>query len=132
MADLVHSTIAAFDSSVTLVKTIKTFRSHSKRVLQLAQETESLSKVLAQLTDTVSSNSKLDLSALELPLERCSDACKQFEQEIEKCSKRSGEDRTSFRDWGRLRYIGDDIDGFMRLISGYKSTILIALFHAYL
>lgn len=32
--------------------------------------------------------------------------------------------RTSFRDWAKLRYMGDDIDGFRRLLAGYKLTII--------
>ncbi|KAH8751160.1 hypothetical protein BGZ57DRAFT_775119, partial [Hyaloscypha finlandica] len=35
--------------------------------------------------------------------------------------------RTSFRDWAKLRYMGDNIDGFRQLLAGYKSTIIIAL-----
>lgn len=35
--------------------------------------------------------------------------------------------RTNFRDWARLKYIGVDIDGFRRLLAGYKATINIAL-----
>jgi hypothetical protein len=69
----------------------------------------------------------VDLSALELPLLRCGNACKEFEQEIIKCSSRSGGSRTSFRDWAKLRYMGDNIDGFRQLLAGYKSTINIAL-----
>ncbi|XP_044717868.1 uncharacterized protein HRG_08510 [Hirsutella rhossiliensis] len=34
---------------------------------------------------------------------------------------------TTFRGWAKLKYMGDDIDGFRRLLSGYKSTITIAL-----
>jgi hypothetical protein len=86
-----------------------------------------LSGVLGPLTDIVNATTDIDLSALDLPLLRCGNACKEFEQEITKCSSRSGGSRTSFRDWAKLTYMGEDIDGFRRLLAGYKLTINIAL-----
>ncbi|XP_044715337.1 uncharacterized protein HRG_10916 [Hirsutella rhossiliensis] len=44
-----------------------------------------------------------------------------------KCVSQSGGTQTTFRGWAKLKYMGDDIDGFRRLLSGYKSTITIAL-----
>ena len=117
----------AFQSSVTLNKTIQRFKFHPKRVRDLMEELEALSGVLSSLTETVSATTDVDLSALDLPLRRCDNACKEFEQEIIKCSSRSGGSRSSFRDWAKLRYMGDDIDSFRQLLAGYKSTIVIAL-----
>jgi hypothetical protein len=117
----------AFQSSVTLYKTVQSFQFHPKRVRDLEEELEALSGVLGSLTETVSATTDVDLSALDLPLQRCGNACKEFEQEIMKYSSRSGGSRASFRDWAKLRYMGDDIDGFRQLLAGYKSTINIAL-----
>lgn len=117
----------AFQSSVTLYNTVQSFQSHPKRVRDLLEELEALSGVLSPLSETVSASTEVDLSALDLPLLRCGNACKEFEQEITKCSLRSAANRTSFRDWAKLRYMGDDIDGFRRLLAGYKLTICIAL-----
>lgn len=119
--------IFAFQSSVTLYNTIKDFQSHPKRVRDLLEELEALSGVLGPLLETVESTTEVDLSPLELPLLRCGNACKDFEQELRKCSSRSGGDRRSFRDWAKLKYMGDDIDGFRNLLAGYKATINIAL-----
>lgn len=66
------------------------------------QGLEELQGVLRPLTETVSADIGIDLSALEIPLQRCNNACKELEQEILKCSSRSGGDRTSFRDWAKL------------------------------
>ncbi len=93
----------------------------------LKEELEALITVLGSLTETVGATTDLDFSALNLPLLRCGNACKEFEQEIVKCSSRSGGSRTNFREWTKLRYMGDDIDGFRQLVAGYKSTIIIAL-----
>jgi Fungal N-terminal domain of STAND proteins len=117
----------AFQSSITLYKTVESFQIHPKRVRDLKDELEALSGVLGSLTETVSATTDVDLSALDLPLLRCGNSCKEFEQEIMKCSSRSGGGQTSFRDWAKLRYMGDDIDGFRQLLAGYKSTIIIAL-----
>jgi hypothetical protein len=118
----------AFQCSITLYKTVESFQFHPKRVRDLKDELEALSGVLRSLTETVvSATTDVDLSALDLPLLRCGNSCKEFEQEIMKCSSRSGGGRTSFRDWAKLRYMGDDIDGFRQLLAGYKSTIIIAL-----
>jgi hypothetical protein len=79
------------------------------------------------LSDTVSSTTDIDVSALGLPLLRCGKACGEFEEELRKYSSRSSSSRTSFRDWAKLRYMGDGIDDFRQLLAGYKSTISIAL-----
>ncbi|CAM1503502.1 Fc.00g010930.m01.CDS01 [Cosmosporella sp. VM-42] len=117
----------AFKSSIALYNTIQSFRFQPKRVRDLMGELEALHVVLQMLTETLSRATDTDLSALEIPLRRCSDACKEFEKELLKCCSRSGGDRTSFRDWAKLTYMGDGIDGVRQLLAGYKSTINIAL-----
>ncbi|CRG91261.1 hypothetical protein PISL3812_08309 [Talaromyces islandicus] len=117
----------AFQSSVTLCETIKSFTSHPKRVRDLLEEIQALIEVLGPLNDRINATTEAGLSALNLPLKRCGDACKDFEKQILKCVSRSGDNRTSFRDWARLRYMSDDIDGFRRLLAGYKLTINVAL-----
>ena len=117
----------ALHSSVALYETVNSFNSHQQRVRDLAEESGALSGVLGSLTETIRASTDLDLSALEIPLRRCGKACGEFEQEIKKCALRSGGSRASFRDWARLKYMGEDIDGFRRVLSGYKMTITIAL-----
>lgn len=117
----------AFQSSVSLYDTVKSFRSHPTRVRQLMEELEALSGVLGPLVDRVQATNDTELSALNLPLLRCGDACKHFQEEIMRCAGRSSDTRTSFRDWAKLKYMGDDVDGFRRVLAAYKSTITIAL-----
>ncbi|CAK7204213.1 hypothetical protein SEUCBS139899_006967 [Sporothrix eucalyptigena] len=99
----------AFQSTVTLYQTLKSIHYHPKHVRDLLDELDDLGKVLRSLADTVKSATDLDLSALELPLQRCGNACQEFEQEIVKC---------------------DDINGFRQQISSYKATINISLLDA--
>jgi Fungal N-terminal domain of STAND proteins len=117
----------AFQSSITLVKTLQSFQHHSERVRALKEELEALIAVLDPLIEKFGPTTDVGLSALGLPLRRCGIACKEFEQEIVKLLSRSGGSRMNFRDWAKLRYMGDDIDGFRQLVAGYRSTIVIAL-----
>lgn len=115
----------ALKSSVALSTTIRDYQHHPKRVRELIEELDALSDVLRLLTDTTATD--IDLSFLAIPLRQCDSACREFEAELKSCSSRSGSDRTSFRDWMKLRYMGDDIDEFRQMLGGYKSTISIAL-----
>ncbi|BAE65485.1 unnamed protein product [Aspergillus oryzae RIB40] len=119
----------AFKASLSLYETVNIFRSHTERVRDLIDELESLSGVLAPLQELLDTTTDENLSIFELPLRRCGNACSEFEQEIIKYLSRSA-NRTGFRDWAKLRYLGDDIDSFRRMLSGYKLTISDALTNA--
>lgn len=129
---LLTLTTFAFEGSISLYETIRSFQSHQQRVRDLVYELSALATVLSSLTETVHAISDIKFSALEVPLLRCGKACKDFEKELLKCSSRSTGTRTSFRDWTKLRYMGEDIDGFRRSLAGYKLTISIALTDAHL
>lgn len=117
----------AFQSSVGLYHTVQSYHGLPKRVRDLNEELQSLNEVLGGLNETLRSNHGSKLTALERPLLRCGNACQRFEEEIRKCSTRSSSGRKSFRDWAKMRYMGQDIDGFRQMMAGYKSTIIIAL-----
>lgn len=119
--------IFAHKSCLTLHTTIQSFKTHPKRVRDLLNELETLIGVLESLIDTVKSDRDVNLSILDLPLKRCGNACNEFLQELQKCCSRSGGDKQSFRDWAKLRYMGDDINDFKDSLAAYKSTITIAL-----
>jgi hypothetical protein len=119
--------IFAHKSCLTLHTTIQSIKNHPKRVRDLIGELEALSAVLESLTDTLKSDTNVNLSALDLPLRRCGSACDEFLQEVQKCCSRSGGDKMSLRDWAKLKYMGDDIDDFKDALAAYKSTINIAL-----
>jgi hypothetical protein len=127
---LLTLTIFAFNSSIALSDTIQSYKSHPQRVRDTISELDALGGVLHSLTETVRSGSEADFAQLRLPLWRCGTACGEFKQEIEKCSSRSGSDKTSFRDWAKLRYMDGNIDVFRQQLAGYKGTINIALTEA--
>ena len=130
ISGLAGLTALAFDTSVSLYELVKSYQCHPKTVRELMKVLEALRGALNPLAETIKTATDVDLSALQFPLERCIEACTEFEKEIRKCSLRSGGDRTSFRDWAKLQYMGGNIDGFRQLLDGYKTTIGIALTHA--
>ncbi len=123
---LVALTAFAFQSSKTLYQVVQSFKSSRKAIRELREELEALDGVLQSLHQAAG-DSDADLTGLELPVLRCGKACTDFEAMIVKCTAHSGGSRTSFRDWAKLTYMGDDIVGFKNMLAGYKSTISIAL-----
>jgi hypothetical protein len=119
-------TLFAFNSSTVLYKLVDSFHSNQRTVRELREELEALNDVLQSLQETVT-GTDADLSILKLPLLRCGKACKDFEAVIASCTAHSTGPRTSFRDWAKLKYLGDDIAGFKNMLAGYKSTVSIAL-----
>ena len=118
--------VFALQSSKTLYQVVASFQSSQRTVRELRDELETLDGVLQSLHATVAITNT-DLTALKLPLLRCGKACREFEAVIVQCTAHSGGKRTSFRDWAKLKYMGDDIVGFRNMIAAYKSTITIAL-----
>ncbi|EEU39907.1 uncharacterized protein NECHADRAFT_68825 [Fusarium vanettenii 77-13-4] len=120
----------ALKASVSLYDDVNTFRNHPKRVRDLLEELNALRGVLEMLMETAGAATDVNFSALHIPLQRCGEACKEFGQELAKCCARSNADRTSFRDWAKMKYMGNDIDDFRQQLASYKSTINIALIDA--
>jgi hypothetical protein len=112
--------------SQALYETVKGFNSHQRNVRNLREELEAIIQILKSLSDAVA-EPEADFAALKLPLLRCGNACKEFEAVINKCVENYGGSRTTFQDWARLKYMGDDIVGFKDMIAGYKLTMTIAL-----
>lgn len=118
----------ALQSSQVLYQTVESFRSQKREVRELKNELQTLIPVLESLKHVSSAGKPdADFDPLRRPLHQCGIACRDFGTLIEACVSRSEQDRRSFRDWARLKYKGDDIDQFKKMISAYKSTINIAI-----
>ena len=118
--------VFAFQSTQLLYKAVASFQSNHRIIRELREELEALDGVLESLRETAT-KTDADFTSLKLPLLRCGKACTDFEAVVVKCTAHSDGPRTSFRDWAKLRYMGDDIVGFKNMLAGYKSTIIIAL-----
>ncbi len=116
----------ALQATKSLYQAVESFQSNRRTIRELREELEALDGVLQSLHQAAANNNA-DLTGLKLPLFRCGKACRDFEAVIIKCTAHSGGSRTSFRDWAKLKYMGDDVVGFKNMLAGYKATISIAL-----
>lgn len=124
---LIAIVTATIQSSRALYQAIQSLRDHPRAVRLLTAELESLEAVLASL-HAFSGNDPSILVPLKLPLTQCTMACADFRDLLIRCTKHSAASTaTSFRDWARLKYMDGDVNGFTAMLSGYKSTIAIAL-----
>jgi hypothetical protein len=114
------------EASTSLYQTIEGYQSHQRFVRGLRKEVKSLIMVLTSLNEAAE-GAEVSFTTLKLPLCRCGDACKEFEAIIVKYAEHSSGTKTSFQDWAKLEYMGDDITGFENMISRYTSIITIAL-----
>lgn len=117
----------ALKSSNTLLSTVKSLRNRERAIRDLREVLRDLEDVLKILQDSISTSSFLNSGIIERPLDRCYKACNDFNALILECSEHSTDNHFSIRDWAKLRYMGEDVTGFQNMLSGYKSTITIAL-----
>jgi len=120
----------AFQASVTLYTTIRSFQSQDKKARALKDELGDLNGVLQSLLETVNNNQDINFEALKLPLYRCGKTCEEYGEVIARCTKHSTAERSSVRDWIAQTYLRGDINDFKEMLAGYKSTINIALVNA--
>jgi hypothetical protein len=116
----------ALAGTKVLYQTIESFRNSSKAIKSLKEELKLLGKVLESL-QTVVDNPDTDFTPLELPLERCGSACRDFEKLILEIAPKGDEDRRKFRGWFKLQYLGDDIKSFKETLGVYRSIVCIAI-----
>ena len=121
--------VSALESIKVLHRTISSFRNNQRTVRELREELEALNEVLETLQE-MASHTDVDFAMLRIPLFRCGQACNVVEAMIVNCAAHSGGSKTSFREWAKLRYMGNDIDGFKKMLSEYKFTFMIALANA--
>jgi hypothetical protein len=121
-------TLAAFawESSRVLCQTVESFQTSKRDIRELKQELKALEPILESL-NKVASNTDSTYATLKVPLYGCGTACREFAELIEKCAPRADLERRSFRDWARLRWRGDNIEEFKKVLSSYKATINIAI-----
>jgi hypothetical protein len=116
----------ALTGTKILYQTIESYRNSSKTIKSLTEELQLLAQVLESL-QTVVDNPDTDFTPLELPLERCGTACRDFEKLILKITPKGDEDRRKFRGWFRLQYLGEDIKSFKETLGVYRSIVCIAI-----
>jgi cell shape-determining protein MreC len=114
--------IFAFKSSVSLYEFVQSFQDKGKKIRELRRELEALRNTLNSLQQ-LATEDEVRFEALCLPLLRCGQTCKEFEEVIANSTKHSTDSKKSFRDWAKLQYLGGNIEEFKDLLAGYKATI---------
>ncbi|EGY23825.1 uncharacterized protein VDAG_05263 [Verticillium dahliae VdLs.17] len=119
---------SALKSSAKLYETIKDIRSHPHQVRELLTELASLNLVLRKLSETGDLQLDVDLTALTLTLTQCRQSCDEVEAQLLDSCSRSSPDRTSFRDWAKLKFNGSDgLEGFRQQLIRHNSTITVVI-----
>lgn len=116
----------ALQAAKFLFQTIESITNSKRSARELRDEVEALLETLEILTRLVTEY-EAELAALKLPLFRCGVVCQELGDLISRCVKHPDGQRSSLRDWTRLRYMGDDITSYKNVLCHYKETINIAL-----
>jgi hypothetical protein len=114
------------ESCTALNRNIKSFKTKNRTVRELRGEGQDLESVLRTLEDSMN-NVAVSMEFLKQPLNRCRDACKDFNALLTEFTEHPTDEEVSVGNWLKLRYMGEDIAGFKNMLAGYKSTITIAL-----
>jgi hypothetical protein len=132
MADPLSATAAsvqfaglALNAVIKLYELVQQYKNSSKLIENVTEELRALVTLLQSL-QSLPQDSDVDLTALEVPLQRCSTVCEEFQVLI---SSISPEDAKSgkFRGWLKLQSNGQSIKSFQTSLEIWRSTICIAL-----
>ena len=125
-SSLLAIALFTFNSCSTLYQTAKSIQNYPQAILDLITELGDFITVLQNLQKTIEDHGT-DLDELKGPLLSCGTACLDLEVAISKCMSHSSGGKTSFRDWTKMKFKGNEIVAFQDLIARYKSTIIVAL-----
>lgn len=113
----------AIQSTQSLYETVKGFKDRDRTLRRLQNELEDLAKILGSLAETTSAKASM-FELLQSPIDRYSQVCAEFKHSLEAFSQES---TTNIRDWTKMEFMRGDINDFINVVAGYKSTISIGL-----
>lgn len=114
---------AAVVSVRSLCDTVKSFQNRNKTLGRLHANLQDLTTILDSLVHVINADTSV-LMLLEGPIDRCKNVCNEFEQSMKRFHKTS---KTGLLDWTKLEFMRGDINDFIDIIDGYKSTIAVGL-----
>lgn len=113
----------AVQSTKSLYEAVSRYKGRDKTLGRLQDELQDLTKILDALKQVVDAEASM-LELLHDPIDRCSKVCQEFEQSMGSFWRKS---KTGIRDWTKMEFMRGDINEFIDIISGYKSTISVGL-----
>ncbi|KAJ5292367.1 uncharacterized protein N7443_008320 [Penicillium atrosanguineum] len=122
-ASLITVITAAIDSTQSLYQTVKGFKERNRSLRRLQNELEDLVDILGSLAEVTSAETTM-FELLQSPIYRCGQVCGEFKHSLEAFSQKS---KTGIRDWAKMEYMRGDMNDFINVVAGYKSTISIGL-----
>jgi hypothetical protein len=122
-ASMITVVTAAIQSTQSLYQTVKGFKDRDRSLRRLQIELEDLTNILGSLAEATSAETTI-FGLLQGPIYRCSQVCGEFKHSLEAFSQKS---KTGIRDWAKMEYMRGDMNDFINVVAGYKSTISIGL-----
>ncbi|KAL8387225.1 hypothetical protein RB595_010066 [Gaeumannomyces hyphopodioides] len=113
----------AIQSTKSLRAAVSRYKARDKTLNRLYGELEDLVRVLSSLEQAAGSEASI-WALLEGPVSQCSKTCREFEEVMEKFG---GKSITGLRDWAKMEFMRDDINGFIDTLAAYKATITVGL-----
>ncbi|KLU82022.1 hypothetical protein MAPG_01101 [Magnaporthiopsis poae ATCC 64411] len=113
----------AIQATNSLRATVSRYKARDKTLNRLYGELEGLATVLSSLEQAAGSEASI-WALLEGPVSQCSKTCREFEGVMEKFG---GKSVTGLRDWAKMEFMRDDINGFIDTLAAYKATITVGL-----
>ena len=114
---------AAVLSTRSLRDAVSRFKGRNKTLGRLQDELDDLTKIL-QLLEQVANVEAPMLDLLKGPVGRCTEVCREFEEAMGSFRRKS---KAGILDWAKMEFMRGDINEFIDILSGYKSTINIGL-----
>lgn len=114
---------AAIKSTKSLYETVKRFNDRNITIRRLQRELEDLANVLDSLLQVINAEVSV-IVLLQGPIYQCIQICSEFEQSMKVFS---GNSKTRFRDWTKIKFMGGNINDFIDTVIRYKSTITVSL-----
>lgn len=132
VASLLAVATAGVQSTQSLKAAIKRYKSRDEILHRLLDRVEDTEKILSTLTQVLEDGTPQPVThpdssvagLLRGPVERCSTVCREFEEVMEKFSRKS---KTNILDWTKMEFRRGDINQFIEIVAEYKSTISLGL-----
>lgn len=113
----------AIQSTTSLRAVVSRYKARDKTLIRLHDELDGLVNILNSLEQAAGSEASI-WALLKGPVSQCSKTCREFEVVMEKFA---GKSVTGLRDWAKMEFMRDDINGFIDTLAAYKATITVGL-----